>query len=294
MEDVVGPSSKVPRATKSSSVGGGGDGDGGGDFPLRDTFSKCASQLELHYERKERVFKQSRDVTAQSKKIVFSIHREEPLQLCLEKIQVVAKNIARIVFELVSECVDFSEAEAYRYVGSLSSGIQEWVEAVSFYYYIAHGQTLVPKQFLDDVLAAAADAAALGGSRDREPHVGLCKALLMVSWTDYVSGLCDLTGELMKYATSNVRNQELVFHVTEFVGCMLREFQAIQLASKPSASGSGLGLRDLGKKLEVMEQSLRKLESLCYTIRIRGSEYSPDMLAGFADSIGGGSSSVDE
>eukprot|EP00897_Mesotaenium_endlicherianum_P001583 jgi/Mesen1/1452/ME000132S00394 len=51
--------------------------------------------------------------------------------------------------------------------------------------------------------------------------------------------------------------------------------------------GAELG-RDFAKKLEVMQQSLVKIESASYTVHVRGSEYPHEMLAHHFEHNGGG------
>lgn len=42
---------------------------------LMDAFAEYRLELDTHYDRRERIVKQSRDITAQSKKLIFSAHR---------------------------------------------------------------------------------------------------------------------------------------------------------------------------------------------------------------------------
>lgn len=42
---------------------------------LLDAFAEYRAELDTHYDRRERIIKQSRDITAQSKKLIFSAHR---------------------------------------------------------------------------------------------------------------------------------------------------------------------------------------------------------------------------
>jgi hypothetical protein len=42
---------------------------------LLNAFAEYRAELDTHYDRRERIIKQSRDITAQSKKLIFSAHR---------------------------------------------------------------------------------------------------------------------------------------------------------------------------------------------------------------------------
>lgn len=45
---------------------------------LMDSFAEYRAELDSHSDRRERIIKQSRDITASSKKLIFSAHRCVP------------------------------------------------------------------------------------------------------------------------------------------------------------------------------------------------------------------------
>ena len=91
----------------------------------------------------------------------------------------------------------------------------------------------------------------------------------------FVLGIGDLTGELMRLSINAVGsgNREMPFSVLQFI----RDVYSSFLRLWPGSS------KELPKKVEIMKTSLLKIEQVCYTIRVRGSELSQNMLADLAN-----------
>lgn len=87
--------------------------------------------------------------------------------------------------------------------------------------------------------------------------------------TEYMLGIADLTGELMRLAVSSVGKGDLdtPLHVRDFLQLMLAGF----------VSFGNCG-REIGRKIHTLKQSLQKVETACYTIQVRGSEIPKHML----------------
>ena len=93
---------------------------------------------------------------------------------------------------------------------------------------------------------------------------------VLVTPLDYVLGIADLTGELMRLAINSIGagNLDLPFKLC----CFIREIHdAFVLIGNRS--------RELPRKLSVLRQSLHKVEAACYTLQVRGSEIPKHMLA---------------
>ncbi|RUS19233.1 Translin family-domain-containing protein [Endogone sp. FLAS-F59071] len=151
------------------------------------------------------------------------------------------------------------------------------VEATSFLHYLEHKELVAKEQVEKDF-------------RDAEG-----RSFLQVTEEDYIFGIADLTGELMRLAINSVGNgnHEQALEVCQFLrslkgdsgeGSRLerREVYNSQTLHKILTS-TEYGIitvtqkSQLGRKLEVMKSSLIKVEDACYAIRIRGSEYPPEM-----------------
>lgn len=164
--------------------------------------------------------------------------------------------------------------------------MQEFVEALSFQHYV-QTQRLIS---LEEVRAAL------------PPEV-------LVTEEDYLMGLFDLTGEMMRFAVTvlssggqvkrpvatksaeRVSNMDGVEEAKEEVPelpppqagvvvdlrAMRSEFEALTVPRRHSMHM----MRDLPKKMEVMQTSVEKVERAAYSILVRGSErpggWTPDL-----------------
>ena len=95
--------------------------------------------------------------------------------------------------------------------------------------------------------------------------------MVTVPQTDYILGLADLTGELMRNAINSVAvgNTEACFTLLALLQQMNEGFAKIDKVLLP---------RHVERKLEEFNRSLRKVEEACYAINVRGSELPKDHL----------------
>ncbi|CAK9159163.1 unnamed protein product [Ilex paraguariensis] len=138
--------------------------------------------------------------------------------------------------------------------------VQEYVEAATLCNFCKTGTLLN----LDEINAALLSLS----DQSVEP--------LQINVLDYLLGLADLTGELMRLAIGRISDGELEFAETicRFVRDIHREL--ILLAPKMDDSA------DMKAKMDTMLQSVMKIENACCSVHVRGSEYIP--LLGSADS----------
>lgn len=104
-------------------------------------------------------------------------------------------------------------------------------------------------------------------SHDKQPHT--CS--LKVTPVDYLLGVADLTGELMRLCISSVGNGDIdtPFELSQFLRQIYDGFTFI----------GNTGPYEVSKKLYTLKQSLAKVENACYTLKVRGSEIPKHMLA---------------
>jgi len=125
--------------------------------------------------------------------------------------------------------------------------MQEYIEAVSFLHYLEKGKMIS----YEGVVATLRD----------EKGVLLCP----LSLDDYLLGVSDLTGELMRFAITSISRRggrRKAREVSDFVrGC------------KADFDGFTPYVKQLSKKQAVTSQSLLKIEEAAYTIAVRTSEY---------------------
>lgn len=142
----------------------------------------------------------------------------------------------------------------WRYQRQVSPGLQEYIEALSFAHYLETGSLIGYK----DVQKTLSDDEGV-------PYFPL-------PLEDYLLGLSDLTGELMRYAISAISRRGGRTRA-QAVCLFVRNCRADFESWTPY-------FKDLRKKQNVTTQSLEKIEDAAYAIAVRSSEYdlSPDML----------------
>jgi len=137
--------------------------------------------------------------------------------------------------------------------------LQEYIEALSFAHYLEF-RALISYEEVQKSLS----------DEDGVPYFPL-------PLEDYLLGLSDLTGELMRYAISSISRRggrSKAKQVCVFVrGC------------KADFEGMTPYFRELRKKQVVTAQSLEKIEDVAYEIAVRSSEYDlpPELLDDIVD-----------
>ncbi|KAF9472469.1 Translin [Pholiota conissans] len=227
-----------------------------------DIFDNFRADLDDYNDRRERLIKASRDITNLSKKTIFLLHRiaqgsHDPN----EDSHVLAKKAAQEGYAKLREIQtlyshlrpELGGDKFWRYQRQVSPGLQEYIEALSFAHYLDHG-TLIT---FDEVQHTLMDAQGV---------------FFPLTISDYVLGLSDLTGELMRFAISGIARRggrKKAQDVCTFVRGCKADFERMTPY-----------IRELKKKQSVTSQSLEKIEDAAYTIMVRTSEYdlSPEML----------------
>ncbi|EPB83682.1 hypothetical protein HMPREF1544_09532 [Mucor circinelloides 1006PhL] len=125
------------------------------------------------------------------------------------------------------------DIQGLHYHRSFSGGFEEFIEAIAFYHFLVH-KTVITKEQVD------------GYFKDEQGQMWV-----PVKTEDYILGLADCTGELMRYAIYVVST----------------DFDIIATSYMPQ----------LSKKLGALKGSIKKVEQACYTFQIRGSEYPKEM-----------------
>ncbi|KAK4084621.1 uncharacterized protein Triagg1_1101 [Trichoderma aggressivum f. europaeum] len=211
-------------------------------------FENFRDELDEHYDRRERVIKVSRDVTAQSKKIVKELNKDFPKGIQ----QDVDTRLGEISKLLSTVTADLRSINRYRYGYSMKC-LEELVEALSFAHYLRHQKVIT----LEETQAATPADVVL------TPH-------------DYMYGLFDLFGELMRFATvTTAQSGQLV---GDYDRNILGDIQELGCAFELLPQ---IPTKDFRNKMEVMRQSINKVEKLGYGLVVRGSErpkgWVPDM-----------------
>ncbi|TBU34981.1 Translin [Dichomitus squalens] len=215
-------------------------------------FDQFREELDDHNDRRERLIKSSRDVTNLSKKVIFLLHRtmtEDVGEADDRTLGSRAASRARGKLKEIQSLFagmrpELSGDKYARYQRNVSPGLQEYIEALSFAHYLEHRALIsyeeVQRSLCDD---------------DGTPYFPL-------SLEDYLLGLSDLTGELMRFAIASISRRggrQKANDVCHFV----RDY----------FEGLTPYFRDLRKKQAVTGQSLEKIEDAAYAVAVRTSEF---------------------
>ncbi|XP_062195898.1 uncharacterized protein LOC133899018 isoform X2 [Phragmites australis] len=177
---------------------------------MKAEFVKHAEYLNALNDKRERLVKASRDVTMNSKKVIFQVHR----------ISKVNKE------EVLSKAENDLAAVVNQYIAKLVKELQ----GTDFW--------------------------------------KLRRA--------YTFGVADLSGELMRLAIGRISDGEVEYarNICSFVRDIYRELTLVVPLMDDNT--------EMKKKMEVMLQSVVKIENACFSVHVRGSEYIP-LLGSSAD-----------
>ncbi|KAI0343955.1 Translin [Trametopsis cervina] len=237
-------------------------------------FETFREELDEHNDRRERLIKNSRDVTNLSKKVIFLLHRimtedgpnskeESDRSRGVRAAAQGRKKLKEIQQLLASIREEVKGDRFWRYQRNVSPGVQEYIEALSFAHYLEFGSLISYKEV----------------ERSLSDEQGI--PFFPLSLEDYLLGLSDLTGELMRYAISSISQRggrTKASEVCTFVRDCSADFEVLSPHYK-----------ELRKKQAVTSQSLQKIENAAYAIVVRSSEYdlSPEMLGDIATMVSG-------
>ncbi|KAG4987380.1 hypothetical protein JHK85_030363 [Glycine max] len=220
---------------------------------LKEAFSRYTQCLNDLNDKRERVVKASRDVTMNSKKVIFQVHRMSKYNK-VEILEKAEKDLAAVTDQYMSRLVkELQGTDFWKLRRAYSPGIQEYVEAATFYGFCKSG-TLLKLDEINKTLLPLSDPSL-------DP--------LQINILDYILGVADLTGELMRLAIGRISDGELEFaeKICRFARDIYRELTLVV----PHMDDSS----DMKTKMDVMLQSVMKIENACFGVHVRGSEYIP-------------------
>ncbi|TXG56690.1 hypothetical protein EZV62_018003 [Acer yangbiense] len=190
-------------------------------------------------EKRERVIKASRDITINSKKVIFQVHRMSRLnkEEVLEKAE---KDLAAVINQYISRLVkELQGTDHWKLRRAYSPGVQEYIEAATFCKFCRTG-TLLNLEEINATFLPLSDPSL-------EP--------LKVNVLDYLLGLADLTGELMRLAIGRISDGEFEYaeKICRFVRDIYRELTILFPLMDDNS--------DMKMKMDTMLQSVVKIEN---------------------------------
>ncbi|GAB5592474.1 hypothetical protein Unana1_07374 [Umbelopsis nana] len=185
---------------------------------MSELFVKMRDSLDAHHDKRERLIKLVR--TAQDAP---NMTFEEP-----------ADKRAEILSLLRKVSNEVKGPDYYRYLKSVSPGIEEYIEAAAFFEYLEKGILLTPEALRQQLLDAQLQES------------------FIITDSDYLNGIGDLTGELMRYAINSIGagHHTAALSVCHVIQEIYKEFEVISATSPWTVA----------KKLETMKASLTKVE----------------------------------
>ncbi|XP_028105798.1 translin-associated protein X-like isoform X2 [Camellia sinensis] len=211
---------------------------------MRDAFAKYADCLNELNDKRERVVKASRDITINSKKVIFQVHRmsKHNKEEVLEKAE---KDLAAVTDQYVARLVkELGGTDFWKLRRAYSPGVQEYVEAATLFKFCKTG-TLLNLGEINGILLPLSD-----------PSVDP----LQINVLDYLLGLADLTGELMRMAIGRISDGELEY--AEKICRFVREIHRELTLLAPDMDDSN----EMKTKMDTMLQSVVKIENGMHVI----------------------------
>ena len=160
-------------------------------------------------------------------------------------------NIRSIISKRIATNV--SVEDYYRFRQAFTPGLQEYIESRTFLNYLENG-TLMS---LDDISQEIASACTIV----KAPP-------LRITLEDYILGIADLTGELMRRAVADASGEG--FQILAFLRFLSNSMESF--TTKGNVAG-----REMHNKMETFRRSLKKVEKACFDNRIRRAELNMDI-----------------
>lgn len=195
---------------------------------------------------------------------VWSLNNDIPPKIASE----VNEKATAVSNQFLAIAPDLIGINAWRYQRQISGGIQEYMEAISFQHYLRHQKLIT----LDEASKLLPEGIDLTGD-------------------DYILGIFDLVGELMRFAittmatTGSLAGSKATEESAEQRDILMdlrllrTNFEALDTTSY---GGTGLG-KDVEKKMEVMKTCVEKVETAVYGMIIRGRERPKGWVPDLAD-----------
>ncbi|CAH2269980.1 translin-associated protein X [Pararge aegeria] len=230
------------------------------DSPVLALFKNAALKLNDRQDRYERLVKLSRDITIESKRIIFLLHSAITQESTEKSVKDAKERLKKLVDGPIRSIgLELENSPAYLYSRAVTAGFQEFIEARTFCSLMESKVIIsypdVQKEFQYDVKDE-------GGENDRT-------VVTFLPHTDYMLGLADLTGELMRKAINSISSGDSheCFHACQVV----RELYTGSLGL------FGMG-KELARKMSVTRNNLAKVEAAVYALRVRGGEAPATLL----------------
>lgn len=179
-------------------------------------FREYSYELVDKHDRYERLVKKSRDITIESKRLIFLLHsidsRSSDFDKCLS--DAFNRLMALCDVHFLNIAKELAGHDQYQYVRAYSAGLQEFIEAYTYYLYLKKeclfdwGQ--LQKKFTYDIIESEQSstenedgivADKIQSDPDDPTHI---RIECLVPPNDFMLGLADLSGEIMRKCVNSL------------------------------------------------------------------------------------------
>lgn len=182
--------------------------------PIVQAFRNYSNELTMKHDRHERIVKLSRDITIESKRIIFLLHsidsRKQNKEKVLEEARQRLTKLIEVNFRAVA--LELRDQDVYQFRAAYSPGLQEFIEAYTYMEYLCYEdgegenetKSVSDWQAIQSVMQYVEESSQPKQIDGEEMEVvplekeSPKKFQFFVDPTEYILGLSDLTGELMR------------------------------------------------------------------------------------------------
>jgi len=185
-------------------------------------FEKIDLDVRAYEDRRESLIRKSRDIIHHSKRIIHAIHRGDMVE---------AKKLLKVIEKDKKKLEALAgKDDRMKRVDMLRVGLQEYVEAAAYYEFVVS---------------------------DKIPTRGR----LGVPTEPYITGLCDMSGELIRKSVAEVidNNFDMALRAKDF----LLEFYG-------ELTKLDVGRGEMRKKIDMVRWNLNKIEDIIFNAKLSG------------------------
>ncbi|MEM3374281.1 MAG: hypothetical protein QW757_02590 [Candidatus Woesearchaeota archaeon] len=191
------------------------------DENTKKIFENLRNEIEKIDSAREEIIIKSRPIIKESKQAIYLLHKNNTKEAkkSIDNAKKELEKLKKLILE--TPTVD---------VGSYNSALQEYTEAITYYYFVVENRLISNKE-------------------------------IEVDAENYLLGLCDLTGELTRRAVFSVVNEDFseVKKISTFLEIIHNEFLDFELRNG-----------EIRRKSDSIKWNLKKVEEILYDLKIRG------------------------
>ena len=201
-------------------------------------FEAYKSTLDGLNETRERLVRNSRTLTQDSKKAIFALLKQWTAPPPLDSL------LPETTATCLAELAALSEEDHWRFYRNLQGGVEEFLEAYLLAGYLHAGS----EQGIASLDECSRAAFGVEGRLDAATYLG---------------ALSDLTGELRRCAVNAISDnrREETFRILDVLRQSIDGMASIKVPKRCQ------------NKVTAMEKNLQAIEQVCYTMRVRGAEF---------------------